>query len=162
MSLELDIRPEESLLLTLCRLNFPKELTDRIKASVSTGSDWNYFGSLANQHGVDALVYHNLKKLELLNSVPESIMSVLRSAFITSLSRNAYNFEAMNQVLQLLNTENIKTVLLKGLALELLVYGNTGLRQMTDVDILISREMANTGRIGGMGAGVLMISARSI
>jgi hypothetical protein len=34
----------------------------------------------------------------------------------------------------------IKVVLLKGLALELTVYGNKGLRQMTDTDILIRRE----------------------
>ena len=57
-----------------------------------------------------------------------------------SMSRNAFNTEAMGDVLRLLNKENIKTVLLKGLALENTVYGNSGLRQMSDVDILIDRE----------------------
>jgi hypothetical protein len=46
----------------------------------------------------------------------------------------------MGEVLRLLNAENIKTVILKGLALENSVYGSSGLRQMSDVDILINRE----------------------
>jgi hypothetical protein len=46
----------------------------------------------------------------------------------------------MGEVLRLLNAENIKIVILKGLALENSVYGNQGLRQMSDVDILINRD----------------------
>ena len=57
-----------------------------------------------------------------------------------SLSRNTFNTESLGEVLRLLNDEKIKTVLLKGMALEITVYGNAGLRQMSDVDILISRD----------------------
>jgi hypothetical protein len=59
---------------------------------------------------------------------------------MVNISRNACHTEAFVSVLNLLNKENIKVVLLKGLALELSVYENKGLRQMTDVDILLSRE----------------------
>lgn len=57
-----------------------------------------------------------------------------------SLGRNTFNTESMGEVLRLLNAENIKIVILKGLALENSVYGNQGLRQMSDVDILINRD----------------------
>jgi hypothetical protein len=56
------------------------------------------------------------------------------------MSWNAFNTEVISEALRLLNMENIKAVLLKGLALELSVYGNAGLRQMSDVDILIKRD----------------------
>jgi hypothetical protein len=57
-----------------------------------------------------------------------------------SLGRNAFLLSAAEEMLGLLKHEGIKVVLLKGLALELTVYGNRGLRQMNDTDILISRS----------------------
>ena len=63
-----------------------------------------------------------------------------------NLSRNSGFLVKMPPVLKLLNSRNIKTVLLKGLALELTVYGNSGVRQMTDVDILVSPENALAAR----------------
>jgi hypothetical protein len=107
---------------------------------MSETTGWIYFSSLANEHGIAALVYHNLEKHKLLSLIPEDVITFLRAALMKSLGRNAYNTESIVDVLRLLNAENIKTVLLKGLALELTEYGNAGLRQMTDVDVLISRK----------------------
>ena len=89
--------------------------------------DWQYFSSLASNHGVAAIVYHNLEKLDFLHYVPEVSSRILRNSLMINLSRNTRNTEVMAAVLKLLNKENIKSVLLKGLALELSVYGNAGL-----------------------------------
>jgi len=140
MKSDLNIRDEEILLLGLCRISFGVEVKVMLNALAETVTDWNYFFNLANAHGVAALVYHNLEKLGFLNLVPGEVTESLRNAMMVSLSRNARNEEAMGEVLRILNREHIKTVLLKGLALELTVYGNRGLRQMTDVDVLVSRD----------------------
>jgi hypothetical protein len=140
MKNDLNIRDEEILLLGLCRLTFDAELKIMLCALAETISDWNYFSSLANRHGVGALTYHNLEKLGFLKYVPEEPQNILRNTLMLSISRNARNSEILSEVLHLLNHENIKTVLLKGSALELMVYGNSGLRQMTDVDVLLSLE----------------------
>jgi hypothetical protein len=134
------INKEELLLLKLCRLKHNENQLEEIRSLISETTDWNYFSSLANEHGIAALVCHNLEKHKLLAQIPEDVISFFRASLMKSLSRNAYNTESMADVLRLLNAENIKTVLLKGLALELTEYGNTGLRQMTDVDVLISRK----------------------
>jgi len=140
MKIEVKIRDEENLLLELCRLEFSDEHLKKIRSLTIIVQDWNYFRSLANAHGVAALVWYNLERHHLLSGVPEEVVIFLRGALMRSMSRNAFNTEAMGDVLRLLNKENIKTVLLKGLALENTVYGNSGLRQMSDVDILIDRE----------------------
>lgn len=140
MTVEVKIRDEENLLIGLCRLDFNDAQIKKIRALTEEVTDWNYFGTLANDHGVAALVWHNLETQGLLNTVPEEMKAFLRGTFMQSMSRNAFYTETMSEVLRLLNKENIKVVLLKGLALELSVYGNSGLRQMSDVDILISRE----------------------
>jgi hypothetical protein len=146
MNSESKIRDEEILLLGLCRLEFSDEDLIKIRSLIVGVTDWNYFSALSNAHGVVALVYHNLEKHLLLNGIPEEIVTFLRGALMKSLSRNAFNTETMGEVLRLLNEENIKTVLLKGLALEFSVYGNAGLRQMSDVDVLISREQCMKAR----------------
>jgi len=137
---ELKIRDEEILLLGLCRLEFGVELKVMLMALAEGPIDWNYFTLLANSHGVASLVFNNLEKLKLIHLVPQERQNFLKNAHMMSLSRNAFNAQSMGEVLRLLNGEKIKTVLLKGMALENSVYGNAGLRQMSDVDILIERK----------------------
>jgi hypothetical protein len=140
MNGKLEIRDEEILLLGLCRLSFDVELTIMLKALAETVTDWQYFSSLANKHGVAALVYYNLEKLDFIKCIPKDPADLLHNALLVNISRNARNGEAAASVLNLMNNEAIKIVLLKGLALELTVYGNKGLRQMTDVDVLATRD----------------------
>jgi hypothetical protein len=134
------IRNEEYLLVCLCRLEFPAERLKELDTLISDITDWDYFKNLANAHGVSALVCHNLEIHDLLQRVPGLVVNYLRNSLMMSLTRNTFNTESMREVLHLLNGENIRTVILKGMALENSVYGNSGLRQMSDVDILIDRK----------------------
>jgi len=140
MNINTDISNEESLLIGLCRLEFSSEQSGKLRTLASGIKKWKYLADLANAHGVAALVYHNLEKLGIIQYVSQDVEDFLRNALMMSMSRNAYHLNEMNEVLKILNNAGIKTILLKGLALEITVYGNTGLRQMTDVDILIRRE----------------------
>jgi hypothetical protein len=146
MNIKEKIRNEEILLLGLCRLEFSNGHLKKIRSLIVLITDWNYFSNLANAHGVAALVWHNLEKYRLLAGIPENVTSFLMGTLMRSLARNTFNTESMGEVLRLLNKENIKTVILKGLALELSVYGNEGLRQMSDVDVLINREQCIEAR----------------
>jgi hypothetical protein len=134
------IRDEENLLVCLCRLEFSVANLNDIKSLLTKILDWNYFKTLVNSHGVSALVCHNLEKHLLLQGIPDPVVDYLRNSLMISLSRNTFNTESMGEVLRLLNRENIRTVILKGLALENSVYGNSGLRQMSDIDILLDRN----------------------
>jgi hypothetical protein len=116
MTNELIIKDEEILLLGLCRLEFNEEHIKKIRILIEQVRDWNYFGTLARIHGVAALAGHNLEKHGLLKGIPQEIIDNLRGALLMSLSRNAFNSETMAEVLRLLNPQDIKIVLLKGLA----------------------------------------------
>jgi len=140
MNSDFKIRDEEIFLIRLCRLEFSGEESEKLKILASVIADWRYFADLANSHGVGALVYYNLEKLGFLQHVPQEAAEFLRNVMMLSLARNTRHLNEMKEVLNLLNKAGIKTVLLKGLALEISVYGNKGIRQMTDVDVLISRE----------------------
>jgi len=140
MKTGLDLKNEELLLCSLCRLTFDNEQSEIIKDLTQKTSIWSNFLSLARNHGISALVYSNMSRLGLTDQVPPEIMNNLCNSYMMNLARNSGFTAKMTGVLNLLNNRNIKTVILKGLALELSVYGNSGLRQMTDVDILVSHE----------------------
>jgi hypothetical protein len=139
MKNEIEIRDEEILLLGLCRLSFTGDQTRKVTELAGKVNDWGYFVRLAKEHGIASLVSDNIERLGLADVIPPEQLQVLRDTRMLSLGRNAFLLSAAEEMLGLLNREGIKVVLLKGLALELTVYGNRGLRQMTDSDILISR-----------------------
>lgn len=161
MNAEIKIRDEEILLLGLCRLEFSDEQRTKLQVLASKNIDWSLFSTLANNHGVAALVYHNLEKLKLIALVTEEVTGYLRGTLLRSLSRNTFHAEMMSGVLQLLNTHGIKTVLLKGLALEQTVYGNIGLRQMSDVDILIRKDECIEARAILINSGFVSLPVKS-
>jgi len=140
MRTDLNLKNEELLLCKLCRLSFNDENLPVLRSLTKDIRDWTYFTSLARNHGISALVYSNLTKQGLTDNITPEIINNLWNTFITNLARNSAFMSKIAGVLHMLNNQNIKTVLLKGLALELTVYGNSGLRQMTDADILVSAE----------------------
>ncbi len=131
---------ETQLMIALCRLNFGKEDKDYINDLVSKVTGWDQFVSLANEHGISALVCNNLKELKLIDRLPVKEARFLENAYLKSLSRNTYLFEKLEEVKKHLAEINIEPVLLKGMALEITAYGNMGLRQMNDIDLFIKRE----------------------
>lgn len=162
MSTKPEIRDEEILLLGLCRLSFNAELTVMLRALAETVTDWTYFSSLANRHGVAALVYTNLEKLGFLQYLPTEHCESLHNALLVNISRNARYAKETEGLVSILNSHNIKIVLLKGLALELSVYDNCGLRQMTDVDVLLKREDCGRARKILMENGFTSLPVKSI
>ncbi|HOP58458.1 MAG TPA: nucleotidyltransferase family protein [Bacteroidales bacterium] len=135
-----DILNEELLLTGLCRTSFNTEQAGMVKKLSQGTVNWDYFCRMASEHGIAALVYHNLEKLSLLNELPDETKNFLRQSLLISLNKNTLNTSSLVNVLKLLNKHKIKTVLLKGIALELTVYENEGIRQMTDIDVLMKRE----------------------
>jgi hypothetical protein len=162
MNGNLEIKNEEILLLGLSRLSFTEAQTNKLRELVKSVSDWEYFAALANEHGIVALVYHNLEQLGILPQVPVTVAVTLNNGLLMSLSRNTFLNSVMLEVLALFNENNIKAVLLKGQALENMVYGNCGLRQMTDIDILLDRNSHKNARKILMEHGYVSLPIKSI
>jgi hypothetical protein len=128
---------EEDLLLKLCRQSFNEADTAGITDLVKRVNDWKYFLHLSNIHGIEALAYHNFKLVEALSFIPQEVSGILRNSRLKNLVRNEFNLMITAEAARLLGKEGIPVVLLKGMALEQIVYGNKGIRQMSDVDILV-------------------------
>ena len=131
------LRTEELLLLDLCRISLKDEQKVRIGELLTKAGDWDYLLNLANEHGIVSLVYYNLEQAGLLSRVPENAGKTLQSSNLKSLARNTFLIEKYIELENVLSATGIKPIVLKGMALEPSVYGNKGLRQMTDIDLYI-------------------------
>lgn len=136
------LRPEEKLLLALCRLDFNQQLINKIKEVSERIEDWDYFVRLSNEHGIIALVWHNILVTDIRDNLPTFCAETLHSGYMKSLVRNSFLWKMFSEIKELAEKSNIPVIPLKGLALEKTVYGNTGLRQMIDIDILVRQEQA--------------------
>jgi len=141
-NIKLKLSPEEELLLNLCRLSFNDENKSKIAGLVTKISDWNHFIWLANEHGIIAITFHNLEQLNLVSHIPYNAQATLKNLYLKSLARNSFLVEKFIELKKSLAEIGITPVVLKGMALEPGVYGNIGLRQMTDIDIFVQDKNA--------------------
>jgi hypothetical protein len=97
---------------------------------------------MANENGIIALCWNNIYETENNSFIPQEHLRKLHNGFHISLARNTLIYNHLEFILSFLINIPINIVLLKGLALEKMVYENKGLRQMNDLDILVSQEKA--------------------
>ena len=95
---------------------------------------------LVNEHGVAAFVQKNIADAGLKEVLPPTLYQGLRNQTFKSIARNSFIMTAMRDAAKVLSAAGMVPVLLKGTALELSVYGESGLRPMSDADILLPRE----------------------
>jgi hypothetical protein len=135
------LTPEEILLFSLCRLDFSEEQKSEIRGLMNEIKDWDHFVKLANEHGVIALSWYNITETGNSKYISPEYFKILHNAYLINLTRNTYLYDQLAGILELIKDKNIKVVLLKGMALEKTVYGNQGLRQMTDMDVLVNQNV---------------------
>ena len=133
---------EEQLLLSMARLKFSGAQREQIRRLAERITDWDYFVSLANAHGLIALYHNNISITGIIGIVPAKVADTFRSAYLRSLSQNTRLHRLLEEILSISTLENIRVILLKGAVLEKIVYGNTGLRQMSDIDLLVKDDEA--------------------
>ncbi|MBP8960592.1 MAG: nucleotidyltransferase family protein [Bacteroidales bacterium] len=133
---------EERLMLMLCKGPASKIDVLSIQDMMKSRVDWDKLINISNNHGVIALVRYNLDKIGLINQIPEYHKDILYKSYLKNLRRNTLIFNLLDKVFDIAEAEKIKVYLLKGLALESTVYGNMGLRQMNDLDILVKKNDA--------------------
>ena len=87
------------------------------------------------------MVYHTLRRLGE-QAVPAETMAVLRDSYLRTASQNLYIRSRLETALRIVTGRGIPVMALKGATLLEEVYGNPGLRPMSDVDLMVPEERA--------------------
>lgn len=101
--------------------------------------DWDYIVEKSISHGVASILYQNLNNLNGVYTVPPEIKKRLQQIYYGNLFRNMVIYNEVENIIQAINTSNIKVIALKGVALGEMVYSNRALRPLGDIDLLIKK-----------------------
>ncbi len=133
---------EERLLLSLCGTSFTDEQISQIRDLAMKVRDWDRFVFLANGHGIIALCWFNITLAGVEKYIPAGSKQMLQSGYFKTLARNTFLKSLFEEVSNLASRQGINIIGLKGIVLEDLIYGNRGLRHMSDIDILAEPQNA--------------------
>lgn len=132
------LRPEAQILLSIGSVEEDTERASQIRAALKHEVDWGYFLRLCVHNRVLPLAYRNLK--EFSGSIPEAVRSQLEDSYNATGLRNLTMTRTLLEILDLLESENIQTILLKGPSLALDLYGKIELRHFWDLDLLVPKN----------------------
>jgi|GEM_PF-1302631 len=92
------------------------------------------------EEDIAPLVYYQLKKMRLLDTIPQEVKASLEDFFLLNLARNFRIRIDVSNLLKGFHAHHFPSILLKGLALISHYYPHPATRRMTDADILIKKE----------------------
>jgi hypothetical protein len=129
----------EDTLLIYCAREYLHGSTPRVGDLLRETIDWNYLLRTAARHGVMPLLYRSLRSRNP-EEVPAGVLAQLRDGYNAGVSRNQYLTGELLHLLRSLEEEGLVAIPFKGPVLASTVYGDLGLRQFTDLDILVREQ----------------------
>jgi hypothetical protein len=104
-----------------------------------TGQNWEDIIDTAFRHNVTPILFHTLKPFFPVINISDQFKNKLRICYFYSSARNLRLIQQLLQIIAILNREGIPLILLKGAHLANLVYENSALRPMSDIDLLAKK-----------------------
>ena len=130
---------EDQILYLLTRQRFTSQHHDEVlRFELDQAIDWDTLFITAEQQHVAPLVYNNLSSFaadEL--SVPQSVLNKFKQAYINNVFVKRGTAEILEKVLALFASKNIDVMLIKGEAINTMVYDQPWYTVSQDVDLVI-------------------------
>ena len=130
-------RADEIALLFACtRATAPDG--PEIREYVGPDLDWTFVLEQAARHGVDPMLHRSLSGLDD-GAVPTAVRDALRARGEGVLAYNLHRLRVLLEVVEVLESEAIPALSVKGPVLADRYYENVGLRRFADLDLLVPR-----------------------
>lgn len=133
------MRPEIELMLK-CARNWADEEADARIAELKAGPiDWDFLLRIAERHRMKPFLYWNLKE-DHSESVPPSVWEKLETRFRANARANMLALGRMFRLLEKFKEADIPVIAFKGPVSTYTLYSSPGLREFTDLDLLVNPE----------------------
>lgn len=126
-------------LLALCaRAESHPAFKDELARQLHDFTDWNSLPALAELHGMAPLLWHHLRNAQA--QISAETERTLRGLYLRHRLNNQIHARVLLEIQEILQSENIRPVVLKGLALAHTLYPNPALRPVSDLDLLFKQD----------------------
>ena len=130
---------EVQLILACARTTIDEATAARIKSLLTGKIDWTYLLNKANKHGVMPLLCRSLEHT-FPELVPYEVLDSLRGAFRRNAFKNLLRTKELLSIVEMLELRRIPALPFKGPLLAIQAFGDLGLRQFGDLDILVHKR----------------------
>lgn len=136
----LKLNPLEELLTSIVLINPTAKELSKIDNLIPKIENWDYAIMLIVNHGSAPLFFTKFHDLKNINLIPINFQLKIKQVYYRTISRSIYIHGLLKKICEALVFENIKVVVLKGAYLSQFLYSDVGLRQLSDIDILVKPE----------------------
>jgi hypothetical protein len=136
------ISHEADLLIACGALSAARHAPNRVTTLAAEHLDWHLFLRMAAGHGMSAIASRALAPHA--NLVPAEILAALRTRHLTISARALFLANELLAVIEILDHDGIAAIAFKGPTLAAMAFDEPGLREFSDLDVLV-RPAAITG-----------------
>ena len=138
----LTLTATDRFILLASKLNILARDIAEIDACLADITDWDAFAIQVIKRGVAGFVFKKLPLLKNKNLISESVLLQIEQAYLFTVNRSLLLFGHFSNVVNALQQADIEVIALKGVYLSEHLYGEIGLRQFSDIDLLIRPDKA--------------------
>lgn len=131
---------EWRLLVAVSRLELDDGVAREIKDVLRQPVDWDLVIHHSRPHGVVGLLYRHLTNPVVADLVPPQVIDQLKNNYMALTVLSMRQFNRFNLAAEALAAEDVEMITLKGAVLAEELYGDIGLRPLSDIDILVREE----------------------
>jgi hypothetical protein len=132
--------PEWKLLIATASLQIDADRKAEITCLVKMDIDWDTLISQSMMHGTSGLLFRHLSALQPDAGVPKEVLERLYDFYLNITASNLQQMAAFQKAADAFAEVDVDLILLKGAALAESLYGDIGLRPMSDVDLIIRED----------------------
>ena len=126
-----------ALIVLCCRIHFKSSNLDDLKAFISVNNiDWPEFYINCRKQKVRPIVYRILLKIELPEAIKKSLSNELNRLTLQSFEQA----KETERIIFLCREKGINLIPYKGTAFSKQFFGNIGMRESSDIDLIITPE----------------------
>ena len=128
------------IILSSAKIHPSNEELHQLNLLIQNVTDWDETVNRLINRAAGPLLYRKLTLLPASKQIPEHAIEKLRQSYFITMTRGMLLYNSFGKVTEILHEAGIKAVALKGIHLAEWLYEDIGLRQMSDIDLLVSNE----------------------
>ncbi len=136
--------PEDLIILSSIKLHPNSSELEQLNELIPLVQDWDYLIHTIIDRGIAPLFYTKLSLLPNSSLIPETVKTNLQQAYYKTVRRSVLLYEHFRKIAEAFVAQNIPLIGLKGIYLSEWLYQDIGLRQFSDIDLLVKKEDAES------------------
>ena len=131
---------EDKLILSSIKITPSVSELEQIDNLILEVKDWDYFTKTIIDRGIAPLLFKKLLALKNSFLIPDAVQAKLQQTYYITISRGTLLLNYFQNIANSFSNQGISVIALKGVYLSENLYHDIGLRQFSDIDLLVHEE----------------------